>query len=443
MLAIAGDKDTVALVSRIEYKVNLFKGYRDRMIELVLDPGKNQPGIAFSASQMAPIAADIQQNLSQMLTSEDAEEDAGLERKRLLYRISELRQVWMNIVINNRAFIAFRTNDNVSNIRLFRDSFKDSIAKLSDMGDSLTFEQEEAVENISIQQEKYFTLQETLFEVHGSDKWRTDAYLLRSEIAPLVQEIRADIASLVEKQTAASERISTELVRLIDNTTATVVTMSVLSIFVGILGGWLLVVMISKPLNYIVAAMRDIAQGEGDLTKRLSVRGRDEVAEMSIAFNQFTDKVQSIISQLTSSVSQLTSATNKMSSTVEKTRSGFQKQRIETDSVATAMSGMVATVQEVSRNANNAALQTTTANEQAKSGLQTITKTIQSIESLSSEVSRAAAVIDGLEQDSESIGTVLDVIQGIAGQTNLSALNAAIEAARAGDQGRGGCSGCG
>lgn len=437
MPVVVGDEATAILVGSIEGKVSSYAAYRDQMVELVLDPNKNQPGIAFSAAQMAPVASDIQQNLTQMLTSEDAEAEAGLERKKLLYRISELRQLWMNVLINNRAFIAFRSKDNVSNIRLFGQGFREGITKLSEIGETLTFEQQEAVENISEMQKKYFALQEKLFEVHGGEKWRTDSYLLRTEIGPLVQSIKIDITELVQTQMAASEQISTELVSSVNNTTTRVALISVLSILAGIIGSWLLVVMISKPLNYIVAAMRDIAHGERDLTKRLNVRGRDEIADMSTAFNHFTDKVQGVISQVAGSTSQLAAAAEEMSAVVDTTKRGIQQQQAETDLVATAMTEMVATVQEVSANARNAAEQASTANDQANNGKQTINRTIQSIESLASEVSKASDVIDGLEQDSEAIGTVLDVIQGIAEQTNLLALNAAIEAARAGEQGRG------
>ncbi|MGD8783007.1 MAG: methyl-accepting chemotaxis protein, partial [Thioalkalispiraceae bacterium] len=437
MPAVMNDPDTANLVAQIEGKVSSYTGYHDRMIELVQDPGKNQPGIAFSASKMAPVAAEIQQMLTQMLTSEDAEAEAGLDRKRLLYRMSEMRQKWMNILINNRAFIAFRTMDNVTNIELFREGFAHDIERLQEASDILTFEQMEAVEKISELQEKYFALQEELLKVHGSEKWRTDSYLLRTEIGPLVADIKTDISKLVETQTAASAAISAELLDSVDTTTANVIFISILSIIVGLLGSWLLVVMISKPLNYIVAAMRDIAEGEGDLTKRLNVRGRDEIAQMSSAFNQFTDKVQSIISQVAGSTSQLAAAAEEMSAIVDTTKSGIEQQRTETDLVATAMNEMVTTVQEVSANASNAASQASTANDQAQNGKETINRTIQSIEALADEVSKASTVIDGLEQDSEAIGTVLDVIQGIAEQTNLLALNAAIEAARAGEQGRG------
>ncbi len=126
-----------------------------------------------------------------------------------------------------------------------------------------------------------------------------------------------------------------------------------------------------------------------------------------------------------------------MSAVVLTTKDGIQIQRNETGLVPTAMHNMETTVQKISLNANNAAGKTENANLDADNGKQTIAKTINSIEALAAEVNRASKVICDLEKDTDGIGSVLDVIQGIAEQTNLLALNAAIEAARAGEQGRG------
>ncbi len=437
MPAVMNDAETTELVSSIESKVNQYKAYQNKMVELVSDPVKNQPGIDFSASKMAPIASEIQQYLTQMLTSEDSESEAGIERKQIMYMLSELRQTWMNVLINNRAFLAFRSVDNISNINLFRDGFISTIAKLKEKDEILTFEQQEAIDAIQSLLEKYFKLQDELVAVHGSEKWRTDAYLVRTEIGPLVTRIKGELDQLVESQTLSTEMISDELLENVSNTQKIVLVLLVVSILLGIAGSWFMAVIITKPINIAVEAMRDIAEGEGDLTQRLDVSGRDEVAQLSSGFNMFIEKVQDIISQVAGSTSQLAAAAEEMSAVVITTKDGIQTQRGETDLVATAMNEMVATVQEVASNANNAAGQAENANQEAINGKQTISKTIGSIEALAGEVNKASDVIDGLEKDSDDIGTVLDVIQGIAEQTNLLALNAAIEAARAGEQGRG------
>ncbi len=438
MPAVLSDPETTELVNSIECTVNLYNGYQSKMIELVSDSTKNQPGIDFSAAKMAPIASEIQQYLTQMLTSEEAETEAGPERKRILYAISELRQKWMNILINNRAFIAFRAKANLQNIELFRGGFAASLEKLStDDADILTFEQQEAVEAIQALQIEYFKLQNALIELHGGEKWRTDAYLVRTEIGPLALRIKGELEQLVESQTLSTEMISDELLENVSNTENIVLVLLVISVLVGVALSWAMAVMITKPLNSAVEALNDIADGEGDLTQRLEVIGRDEIAQLSTGFNKFIEKVQGIISQVAGSTSQLAAAAEEMSAVVFTTKDGIQTQRSETDLVATAMNEMVATVQEVASNANSAAGQAENANQEAINGKHTISKTIGSIEALASEVNKASDVIDGLEKDSDDIGTVLDVIQGIAEQTNLLALNAAIEAARAGEQGRG------
>ena len=194
---------------------------------------------------------------------------------------------------------------------------------------------------------------------------------------------------------------------------------------------------ISRPLRNAAAAMTDIAQGEGDLTRRLPVNGQDEVARLSDAFNQFAEKVRLTVQQVAGSTTQLATAAEEMSQVTQQTNDGVQQQQQETEQVATAINEMTATVQEVARHAGEASNATREANDQARDGREVVDQSISSINSLAQELQNATEVIRQLEQNSENIGTVLDVIQGIAEQTNLLALNAAIEAARAGEQGRG------
>ncbi len=215
-------------------------------------------------------------------------------------------------------------------------------------------------------------------------------------------------------------------------------------IFINLVGLALLVALIlvlsrslATPLRGAVAALEDIASGQGDLTRRLPVEGRDEMAHIAAAFNTFVGKIQDLIGQLTGVAAQLAAAAEELFATSESSDSQMQRQRAESEQVATAMHEMTATVQEVARHANDAARAAEIANQESASGSDVVQQTIGAIESLVREIEEAGEIIHRLETDSGAIGKVLDVIRGIAEQTNLLALNAAIEAARAGEQGRG------
>ncbi|NEV64104.1 methyl-accepting chemotaxis protein [Thiorhodococcus minor] len=194
---------------------------------------------------------------------------------------------------------------------------------------------------------------------------------------------------------------------------------------------------ISKPLVGVAAALQDIASGDGDLTQRLPVHGKDEVAMLATGFNAFVEKIQELVKEVGGASSQLSAAAEQLSMSSGSMGQEVQRQHLETDQVATAMNEMTATVQEVASHANDAAQAARDARTETSQGADVVKETIAVIQRLDTEIERAAEVIQRLESDSDAIGTVLEVIRGIAEQTNLLALNAAIEAARAGEQGRG------
>ncbi|MCK4842026.1 MAG: methyl-accepting chemotaxis protein [Methylococcales bacterium] len=194
---------------------------------------------------------------------------------------------------------------------------------------------------------------------------------------------------------------------------------------------------IITPLTNLALKFQAISSGDGDLTVRLDAQGKSEFAWVANSFNTFVKKIAKTIEHISDTSEKLASASHNLADITEATEQGVERQLAETTQVATAMEEMTATVQEVARNAVNASNSASIADTEAHTGKNIVTQAVAGINQLASEVENAASVIHELENDSNSIGEVLSVIQGIAEQTNLLALNAAIEAARAGEQGRG------
>jgi len=213
-----------------------------------------------------------------------------------------------------------------------------------------------------------------------------------------------------------------------------------LSVIVLILGaslGLLIAKIMIRPLENTVSAIRDIAEGEGDLTQRVDVKGNDELGELGNWINRFIEKLQNMIQNLHTVTADLGDSSQLLSEVSQKTKIGVTEQQTEIDEAASATQQMAASIHEVASNAESAATSALEASNRADESKNTVEANIDSINNLLQTLEKANSVVLRLEQDSNDIGGVLDVIRNIAEQTNLLALNAAIEAARAGEQGRG------
>ncbi len=194
---------------------------------------------------------------------------------------------------------------------------------------------------------------------------------------------------------------------------------------------------IASNLRNIADAMKGVAEGDADLTQRLDTSKQDELADIAHYFNKFIERIQGVIEDIAASSLQLSSATEEISVTAEHTQHNTQDQYAQIEQVASAITEMTATVHSIASHSVNAANEAEQGDSEAKAGASIIEKAIESVNELNTEISQAANGVLTLQQDGDAIGAVLDVIRDIAEQTNLLALNAAIEAARAGEQGRG------
>ncbi|WP_293134495.1 methyl-accepting chemotaxis protein [Moritella sp.] len=192
-----------------------------------------------------------------------------------------------------------------------------------------------------------------------------------------------------------------------------------------------------KPLVGLQQALEDISKGDGDLTVRLPVQGTDEIAHISKAFNIFVGNINEIISKVVETGLGIGHSATELRSQSQLGLSRGQAQSERTLLVATSINEMIATINEISQNAAGAANSANGANSETEAGRKTLQDSSNTINNLGSEMNNMSSVITSLAGKTQSIGSILDVIRGVSEQTNLLALNAAIEAARAGEAGRG------
>ena len=210
---------------------------------------------------------------------------------------------------------------------------------------------------------------------------------------------------------------------------------TLLALLVGVIAAVIITRQITRPLRETLAVVERIASG--DLTQNVTVTRRDELGVLQQGIARMGVTLRDLISGIRDGVTQIASAAEELSAVTEQTSAGVNSQKIETDQVATAMHEMTATVQEVARNAEEASQAAAAADGEAREGDKVVNEAITQIERLASEVVRSTEAMSVLQQESDKIGSVMDVIKAVAEQTNLLALNAAIEAARAGEAGRG------
>ncbi|GAB1621907.1 methyl-accepting chemotaxis protein [Agarivorans albus] len=247
------------------------------------------------------------------------------------------------------------------------------------------------------------------------------------ELYNIATEAAEKLADDIEQQSSADVTSQLSMLGVVASIAV------VLSILLAYFGPKVLV----DAINRITTRINDITQGDGDLTQRLEVQRNDEIGELATSFNQFVDLLEGLIGNVNKFSQELNQSIAGIAQKSEQTTEVSKEQNQSVEMIATAVTQMAAAIREVANNANHAAEEINTVNSQTEQGQNVTKESVEHISLLSNTVQEAANVVENLSQDSDRIASVLDVIRGIAEQTNLLALNAAIEAARAGEQGRG------
>lgn len=439
LLALERVQESEALQKRVlsmKRRLKTMSELEGRIIELAQNPLLNEPALAYASEAINPRTVTVLAALASMVESEK-EEGGSEERLEWSSHLHETRYNFQKMMTALRLYITNPSEATRENMMASYEQIMKLFDGFEDYSDLFTFEQEEGFEQIRQELQTSRETLQRLIDINESPRRRADIYLLKQQIEPVLKSIDADIDDLVAAETEAMKTVSDDLLASVDTGFKAQFGLAGAGLVLGILIAIVISRMVTLPLNNTVAALQDVAEGEGDLTRRLEVRSRDEFGRLANAFNRFSEKLQRLMQEVSVSSRQLAESSNSMSQVVEDTQQHVTEQNREIEQVSESVDSMARGIEEVAGHTVEATDLARQTHEQATAGRSVVQRSVDTSQALSKDVEQAAQVVDELASEVQSISGVLEVIRSIAEQTNLLALNAAIEAARAGEQGRG------
>ena len=394
------------------------------------------PAFKYVNENMLSIANQVQQIVSTMISSELSE--LSPKRESVVSDLLELQKSWLNVTSSLRGYIGFRSQTMSDATDNYLDVFETVMHKLAKQRKvELTIEEEDGLSNLAGLYETYREHFMVVKGIHGGDKWRMDVWFMNNKIRPVFSELDKELMSISKLAVSEVKTTSQNVLQMSLNNIILLIALSVIGQLAGMIISSRVTHSVVSPIQEISAAMKDISEGEGDLTRRLPVNSIDEVGQLAQHFNAFVEKIHQMLSEVSSTIHELEVSSGELLKITNQAKTGAQQQLSASGGLSASMIEMTEKSKSVEDHSQNTSRATNEAAERIKKSGDMVLSSADQIQQLSNGMEEMTSSVRLLREDSESIGTVVNVIREIAEQTNLLSLNAAIEAARAGEHGRG------
>jgi methyl-accepting chemotaxis protein len=418
----------------LERLINEFIKHQEKIDFLNKNFVENYPGLKIANTEINPRQQQAMQIFSTMLESE-LEESASSKRRIFQQNINDLRHNWMTIVALFRTYLSNPNTQRMEQVSIYINRHRELIKRSNQQSNLFTFEQEEGFESLNDITENYLKSIQAVFNVYKAGEWREDVSLIKNEIRPLINKISQQIDAMIMYQESQVDAGNKTLI----SRTSTSLTYIGISLIISLMIGIMAARFSCKQINVVVKEINLILRNilDGIFQVKMNEDRAGDIGRLGKTVNYFSTQLKTIIHDIQSSVSELQDTSSNLTTVTQTTSTNIMQQNRETDQVATAAEEMSLTSQEVAQNTASAAESVQQADIDVQSGSNKSNEALSGIKHLVENLKKSANVIHELEKDTGNISMVLDVIREISEQTNLLALNAAIEAARAGEQGRG------